>query len=77
MRSLCEIACEIRADWKKVYFAAVPYLDAMMCLDKITDNYGFDSGDSIVRYFLCNASTWKGEKAKAIKKELKGMLGMK
>jgi hypothetical protein len=72
-RSLSIIAAEIRKDWKKPYFGAVPYLQAMMCLDKITDNYGFDTGKSIVLYFLANAGTWKGETARRIKKELNAM----
>lgn len=66
-----EIARNIRRDWgSKVNFAAKPYLDAMQSLDSINDQYGMDSGQSIVAYFLSNASSWKGETAKAIKKEL-------
>jgi len=72
-RSLSVIAAEIRKDWKKPYFGAMPYLNAMMCLDKITDNYGFDSAQMIVLYFLANAGTWKGETARRIKKELNAM----
>ena len=76
-RPLYEIASEIRKDWKKVYFGAVPYLDAMSSLDSIEDNYIMDSGKSIVLYFLSNASTWRGETAKRIKLELKKMAGIK
>lgn len=56
-RTLSQIAREIRADWKNIYFGAVPYLDAMQSLDSIRDNYGMDSGASVVAYFLANAST--------------------
>ena len=73
-RPLHVIASEIKKDWKKIYFGAVPYLDAMQTLTYITDNFYLDSADMIVRYFLSNASTWRGEKAKEIKKELKEML---
>ena len=73
VRPIYEIAREIRKDWKKVYFGAVPYLDAMRDLDKITDAYLYDSGESIVRYFLSNASTWRGDVAKRVKAELKAM----
>jgi len=73
VRPLFEIAKEIRKDWAKVYFGAKPYLDAMAQLTYITDDYYFDSGKTIVLYFLGNAQTWKGEKAKAIKAELKAM----
>lgn len=77
-RPLYEIANEIRKDWgSKVKYSARPYLDAMATLNSIEDNYGWDSGKSVVLYFLSNASTWRGEKAKAIKKELKAMVGLK
>lgn len=74
MRPIYEIAKEIKADWKNVYFGAVPYLNAMKSLDKITDNFNYDSGESIVAYFLANAGYWRGEKAREIKKELNNML---
>lgn len=73
-RPLYKIAQEIKDDWKNVNYAAKPYLSAMLELDKITDDYYADSGSSIVAYFLSNATTWRGEKAKAIKKELNNML---
>ena len=73
-RSIKEIAKEIKADWKKVYFGAVPYLDAMQTLNSIEDNYIYDSGKSIVRYFLANAQSWRGDTARRVKAELKAML---
>jgi hypothetical protein len=73
-RPLCDIAGDVRADWAKVNYAAEPYLEAMEGLDKITDNYFADSADSIVRYFLANATSWRGEKAREIKAELRGMI---
>jgi len=70
-RPLYEIAAEISNDWKgKVYFGARPYLSAMSTLDSIEDNYVYDSGKSIVLYFLANAGTWRGETARRIKIEL-------
>lgn len=76
-RPIHEIAAEIRDDWVPrgtgVNYAAVPYLQAMHDLDSINDNYGYDSGKSIVLYFLSNASSWRGETARRIKKELKAM----
>ena len=68
--SLKQIAQEIYKDWKKVHFGAAPYLEAMATLESIKDNYYCDSGSSIVAYFLCNATTWKGEVARNVKKEL-------
>jgi hypothetical protein len=76
-RPLYVIAKEIKSDWKNVYFGAVPYLNAMFSLNGIKDFYGADSSDTIVRYFLSNASSWRGENAKRIKLELKQMFGIK
>ena len=73
-RPLYEIAADIRKTWPKVYFGAVPYLDAMGSLNSVNDNYGYDSAKSIILYFLSNANTWRGEDARRIKAELKGML---
>ena len=74
VRPISEIAREIKSDWKKPYFGAVPYLQAMMSLNSIDDEfYGFDDAKSIVLYFLSNAGTWRGETAKRIKAELKAM----
>lgn len=73
-RPLYEIAEDIRKDWTKPYFGAVPYLDAIGECSKITDSYYMDDARSMVLYFLANAGTWKGETARRIKAELKGML---
>jgi hypothetical protein len=70
-KSLAEIAAIIRQDWKKVNFAAKPYLEAMGSLQSVTSSFGYDSGKSIVLYFLSNAGTWRGDVAKAVKAELK------
>lgn len=72
-RPLCVIAGDIRRNWPKPYFGAVPYLDAMRQLDSVTDNYGYDSGVSVVLYFLSNAKTWRGAAARRIKAELKAL----
>jgi hypothetical protein len=73
-RPIYVIAKEIRRDWKAINYAARPYLEAMGSLDLITDSYGMDSAKSIIRYFLANASTWKGEIARQIKSELNSMI---
>lgn len=73
-RPLNVIAREIKSLWTKPYFGAVPYLDAMLTLKSIKDPYFYDSGDSIVMYFLANAQTWKGEDARRIKAELNAQL---
>ena len=73
-RSIAEIAHEVQQDWKKPYYGAVPYIEAMHSLQSITDTYYADNARSIVLYFLANAQTWKGEVARRIKKELNAML---
>ena len=73
-RALNEIARDVRAHWGKVNYAAEPYLKAMQELTDINGRYYEDSAASVVRYFLSNASTWRGEDAKRIKAELKAML---
>lgn len=77
MRPIYVIAEEIEQDWRKPYFGAVPYLTAMSELDSIDDSYYFDSGRSIVLYFLSNANTWRGETARRVKAELRSMAGVK
>jgi hypothetical protein len=76
-RSIRDIADEIALDWKKVNYAAVPYLQAMAELDSINDDYYYDSAREVVLRFLCNAGTWRGETAKRVKLELKRMAGIK
>ena len=73
MRPIYEIAAEIRRDWKKPNYGAVPYLHAVAALNSIDDKYYWEDGKSVVLYFLANASSWRGDVAKRIKKELKEM----
>jgi predicted RNA-binding Zn-ribbon protein involved in translation (DUF1610 family) len=68
--SLSQIAMIVYKDWKSVNYAAKPYLQAMSSLQNVSDMYGMDSGSSVVAYFLSNATSWKGDVAKAVKKEL-------
>ena len=74
MRTLREIAKEIKQDWVKPYFGAVPYIQALNQLENIEDSYGYDDARTMVIYFLANAQTWKGEKAREIKKELNKLI---
>jgi len=77
MRSIHQIAREIRSDWKKVNFAAEPYLRAMSALSTVQDTYGADDARGIVLYFLANAATYRGENAKRLKLELKQVCNIK
>lgn len=74
LRPIYLIAEEIKKDWKNVYFGAIPYLEALLTLSTINSNYGADSAETIILYFLSNATGYRGEKAKACKKELKAHL---
>jgi len=80
-RKIKEIAADIRNEWGKVGKGvspyAKPYLDAMLTLNTIDDYYYCDSAHSIVCYFLGNAGSFRGEKAKALKAELKKIAGVK
>lgn len=73
-RMVSEIAADIKRNWPKPYFGAVPYLQAMECLSTVDQDYGCDSGRSVVLYFLANATTFRGPEARRIKDELKGLL---
>ncbi len=74
--TLAQIARHIAADWPTVNYAAVPYLRAMRELDTVDLRGSFhqDPVDMVVRYFLSNARTWKGENARLVKAELKRRL---
>lgn len=73
-RPIRAIASEIHRLWQKPKFSATPYIVAMSHLNTISDRYFSDSAESIILYFLSNATTWRGEDAKRIKLELKAML---
>ena len=77
VRPLYVIARDIYKVWPKVNYAAKPYLEAMADLTSIDDKYGYDNARSIVLYFLSNASSFRGDEAKALKLELKSIAGIK
>lgn len=71
---ISSIARIILADWRPVSPYAKPYLMAMRGLYDMSDDYGADSANSVVSYFLSNASTWRGPVAKEVKLHLNKML---
>lgn len=72
MRPLHTIAHEVFDKWgEKVYFGARPYLEAMLELNTISDNYMADSGESVVLYAMSNMANFRGEDARRLKAELK------
>jgi len=74
LRPLCVIARDIKRNWPEPNYAAIPYLNAMFSLRSIQDNFYADTGQSVVLYFLTNATHWRGEEAKRLKAELRSML---
>jgi hypothetical protein len=72
--SIMQLANLVERDWsgrgKGVNYAARPYLDAMKQLHSHRDNYYYDPGHMVIRYFLSNARGWSGPTAKAVKAEL-------
>jgi hypothetical protein len=68
-RVIREIAADIRQQWKKPYFGAIPYLEALLCLES-RGSFGLDSSDEIILRFLANSSAFRGEEAKKLKYEL-------
>jgi hypothetical protein len=46
----------------------------MRAVASINEPYGVESARGLVLYFLANAGSWRGEHAKRIKTELRGML---
>ena len=73
-RPIHEIAYDIHRDWKKPNYGAIPYLEVMMILKTIEDKYYSDSAKTIIVYFLSNASTYRGDKARVFKQELKEII---
>ena len=75
-RTFQQIAREIKQVWPKVYFGAVPYLDALLELDTTDPKaaYYFDTAKDMVLYFLANAQTFRGADARRLKAELKSMI---
>lgn len=68
--SISQLAACVRKDWKSVSPCAQPYLSAMFSIEKLEESYGYDTAKDIVARFLVNAAAWRGEVARAIKKEL-------
>ena len=71
VRPISEIATEVFRTWRPMSQHAKPYAEAMLSLTYATDMYGWDTGKEIIRYFLGNATSWRGDDARRIKAELK------
>lgn len=73
-RPVYKIAADILNDWSRPNYAAVPYLTAMLTINNELENYGCDTARSVILYFLNNASTYRGLRAKELKNELKTLI---
>jgi hypothetical protein len=45
----------------------------MRFLHTVDDAYGYDDARTVILYFMSNATTWRGDKAREIKAELKAL----
>lgn len=76
-RSLRAIASDIHNDpgFKgNVRAYASPYTQAMASMHDVTENYGADTGKSVVAYALSNLGSWRGDTARSVKTEMKAMI---
>jgi hypothetical protein len=80
-RPLSEIAAEIKADYAKqgkpVYYAAAPYVDALLTLNSPDDYYYNESGRHLLNYLIGNLRYWKGDTAIRVKSEIREILSQK
>lgn len=60
--------------WESVSLHAAPYLNAMCKMRSVNDGYGADSGETVILYFLANATQYKGAVARMVKAELKARI---
>ena len=72
--TVSEIAYAIAKDWTNISPYAADYLNAMKEITDIDGAYYADTAKSVVMYFLANASTYRGENARAYKSLLKAMV---
>ena len=52
VRSIKDIAADVRAHWRPVHGSAEEYVAAMEKLDKVTHRYGADTAVAVLTYFL-------------------------
>lgn len=83
-RTFSDIAMEVLNLWKTKYGKdlpwslknALPYLRALLECNTADKGamYYYEPIETIVLYFLSNTTNWRGDDAKRIKAELKGMI---
>ena len=72
--TVSEVAHAIAKDWQNISPYAKDYLEAMKDIQDINGSYYADSAKSVVMYFLANASSYRGDNARAYKALLKDMV---
>jgi len=60
--------------WKDLVPHAAPYLEAMLALEKVSDHYGSDTGEEVILRALSNLGSYRGPKARLLKKELNDLI---
>lgn len=78
-RPVHEIAQDIRFSMPKgtsTWTFCKPYVEALETLERWDEDFGADSAREIGLRFLCNAAGWRGERAKALKDEIREALGV-
>lgn len=72
---LREIALEIQADFgaSPAYYAAAPYVEALLLTSEGSDAFYEDDLDSVILYLKGNLKAWRGEKAREIKARLSAL----
>lgn len=72
---LREIALEIQADFgdKPAYYAARPYVEALLLTSEGANYFYEDDLDTVVLYLKGNLKTWRGDKAREIKARLSAL----
>lgn len=73
-RPIYQIAKDIKDAWKNPSPYAMEYLIPMLSINNIDDHYFFDDAERIIICFLEEAKTFRGEKARELKQELKDLL---
>ena len=73
-RPIYQIAKDIKDAWKNPSPYALAYLNPMLTLNSIDDNYFSEDAERIILCFLEEAKTFRGEKARELKKELRDLL---
>jgi hypothetical protein len=68
MRSIADIAYDIRKAWAKPSPYALPYLQHMLA------PWGHETARDAALYFLSNANGWRGDDARRLKAELKAAI---